>query len=306
MKKLYYSLTGRGFYSEIINLLLAIIYCEKNNIEIVINTKYWNSRLKEGWTDYFKPTLNCTNQFVSSQLYFNGSNHQITLRGLYYNPFRELNHLMQCNINYLYKKSTKNLLTDDIVSLMRDPNFVYSMGTNDYWLNEFSNKLSQIYKYNDILESDINNYKAAIGISKLNYIGVHIRRGDKIKSKEMNDIQLDVYIQAILKKNHISKNVYIATDDISIIDEMKIKLGNEYNIYYNLFLNSQGFDESKFNKMNRSQSNTITKLAILDVDILSNSTHFIGTYSSNLSRIIPCFKGLSSCESIDIPWNPIF
>lgn len=305
MKKVYYSLTGRGFYSEILNMLLAIIYCKKNDLTIIINTYCWNSRDKKGWEDYFLPTLRYTNQFSSSQIYFTGNKHRSNLRSIYKNPIKEVKHYTHCIANYFFKKRTNQMLSDDIIFSMRNQVFIESLGSKENWINEFNKNIKQIYRYNNNLKEEINIYKERIGISKLNFIGVHVRRGDKIKSKEMENIHLQKYIDAIRKQKEIC-NIYIATDDISIIDELKVKLGEDYNVFHNIFLSKRGFEESKFNRMKKAKRILETKLAILDVDILSSSAYFIGTYSSNLSRIIPCFIGLDKCESIDIEWSPIF
>ena len=47
----------------------------------------------------------------------------------------------------------------------------------------------------------------------IDYIAVHIRRGDKIVSREMKELGLSLYIDAVKGKKHISRNVFIATDD---------------------------------------------------------------------------------------------
>jgi len=306
MKKVYYSLTGRGLYSELLNLVLAIIYCEKNNLELIINSYFWNSRIDKGWEDYFSPTIKYTNNLTSAQIYFKGFNHKLSLRGIYRNPIKSMIHILQCGLNYLYQIRTKNLLSHNIVDLMRDKDFIDSIKSIETWQILFHKKISDIYIYNDKMKNEINTFKNKIGIQEIKYIGVHIRRGDKIKSKEMNNIELEKYIKAIEMKKHISKNIYIATDDYSIINEIRILLSPDYKLYYNIDQKTLGFDENKFNMIKKRQRTLDTKLALIDVDILLNSSFFIGTYSSNLSRIIPCFKGLKDCESIDIQWSPVF
>ncbi len=53
-KQLIYPLTNRGFFSEINNLSLAVLYCLDNKINFKISTRNWVSGK---WIDYFNPTF---------------------------------------------------------------------------------------------------------------------------------------------------------------------------------------------------------------------------------------------------------
>ena len=82
----------------------------------------------------------------------------------------------------------------------------------------------------------------------VDYIAVHIRRGDKIVSREMKELGLFLYIDAVKGKKHISRNVFIATDDGSVTDKLKSVLVAEgFNVYWNTAVTQTGFDESLFN-----------------------------------------------------------
>ena len=105
------------------------------------------------------------------------------------------------------------------------------------------------------------------------FIGVHIRRGDKITTGEMDNISLKRYVSKI--EEYDIDDVYIATDDISTINSIREALDNKYKIYHNPCLKTNGFD----------------------------SKNFIGTYSSNLSRVVPCIIGFDKCISLDDEWS---
>jgi hypothetical protein len=306
MVKVYYNLTGRGLYSELLNLMLAIVYSEKNNLHLIVNTYHWNSRYRDGWTDYFKPTISSTNQIATAQVHFFGFQYKITPRSFLKNPIQEIRHLLACTINYGFKKYYKCLLTDDILIPMRSRYFVDSIGDIKTWQLKLTDIIKRIYIYNDEIAAIISGYKDIIGIPNNNYIGVHIRRGDKIRSKEMSEINIEQYAIAIKRNAFHSKNIYIATDDVTVVEELRLQLGNEFNIYFNVLLKTDGFDETRFNKKSKKSRFTETILALLDVDILANSSYFIGTYSSNFSRVIPCLREFKNCESIDIEWHPVF
>ncbi len=301
-----YSLTGRGLYSELINLVLASVYCEKNSLELVVNTYNWNAKYKLGWNDYFSSSLKVSDSIFSSQIHFQGFKYQITIKSFVKNPIREIKHVILCLLNIVFKLKTGNFLTHDIVSCMRDQEFVLSLGTLEKWKAIFINKINEIYILNTQLKNELDACICELGLKNLDYIGMHIRRGDKIKSKEMDHFSLDSYVREIVNCKHKTRNVYIATDDISIIDSFKRKLGSEYNVLYNKGAKSKGFNEAKFNKKSRKTRFWDMKMTLLDVEILSASSFFIGTYSSNLSRIVPCLRNFENCRSMDIEWYPVF
>ena len=59
-KRIVYSLTGRGLFSELSNLALALVYADYNQEELTVNTRNWNARVEKGWSDYFESVLpNC-------------------------------------------------------------------------------------------------------------------------------------------------------------------------------------------------------------------------------------------------------
>ena len=50
-KRIVYSLTGRGLFSELSNLALALVYADYNQEELTVNTRNWNARVEKGWSD---------------------------------------------------------------------------------------------------------------------------------------------------------------------------------------------------------------------------------------------------------------
>ena len=55
-KRLVYNLGSEaGFFSEYNNMILAILYCLKHNINFVLYSKKANFGIDKGWQDYFMP-----------------------------------------------------------------------------------------------------------------------------------------------------------------------------------------------------------------------------------------------------------
>ena len=66
-KRIVYSLTGRGLFSELSNLALALVYADYNQEELTVNTRNWNARVEKGWSDYFESVLPNCNGVMCSQ-----------------------------------------------------------------------------------------------------------------------------------------------------------------------------------------------------------------------------------------------
>ena len=306
MKKdrIIYSLSTRGMYSELFNLCLAILYARHHQQYLGLNTWLWNSRIKKGWEDYFEPTLDCSNNPFSAQdkVY---TNEKPWIGKIYYKPKEFFSFYYRLVLNHIYHFLHPNhLMTKDIFEDMRSKEFIHDvLGRNAFIL--MASSFKQMYALN----KDTKDYLTQITDSlrlPADYIGVHIRRGDKITSKEMQEIRLDKYINTIVNYKSISSNVYIATDDTSIINGIKEKLcPHGFNIFYNCQNQSTGFCEADFNNASKQARKEETLNVLLDMEILIHSSYFIGTYTSNLSRVVPFFLGLDKCVSLDNDWNII-
>ena len=300
-QKIIYSLTSRGLFSEIFNLLLAIVYAKLNNKKILINTYQWNARINKGWEDYFEPTIKCVNNIFTSQnkIYTN----KIWIGNIYYNSKDYLHFYFFYWINRIYTFINTNVeLSDKVFTKVRSERYFLEENNEDL-VNSMSSALKDIFKLNKNSMFFINDQKKKIALPD-DYIGVHIRRGDKIVRKEMNEIDLDRYISEIAKHKGCCRNVYIATDDCSILDYVKQELNNiNINVFYNSNIKQHGFVEGVFNTKKIEEKYFDTLNTLLDVDILSKSCFFIGTYSSNLSRIIPLMLGFDKCKSLDDNWH---
>lgn len=300
-----YSLTTRGLYSELSNLVLAKVYADVYNKRIIVNTKNWNARVNDGWNDYFMPTLPCRNDFLTAQLKIY-TTEKPWLGKIYYSPKEFFTFYFFYYSNKLYSMFHPNTeLTKDVFPKMCSKQFVEERLGNRHF-EMFSSAFKDIYKYSNSTKTYIDEMKEKIKIPN-NYIGVHIRRGDKITTNEMNEIKIDKYIDEILKRKEISKNIYIATDDLSIIKYLQQLLTSQgFILYYNKDNEQYGFDENTFNRNSKRKKYFNTLNMMLDLDILIHSRYFIGTYTSNVSRVVPLYLGLDKCISLDSDWDLLY
>ena len=78
-------LTGRGLFSELSNLALALVYADYNQEELTVNTRNWNARVEKGWSDYFESVLpNCNGVMCSQYIVYKKG--KPWWGNIYYNP----------------------------------------------------------------------------------------------------------------------------------------------------------------------------------------------------------------------------
>lgn len=298
--KIIYSLTGRGLFSELSNLALAIVYATYNNEKLIVNTRNWNARVNKGWEDYFEPTISCCNHLMSSQ-YKIYTKERIWWGNIYYNPYAFFRYYTFYLMNRMFLCfHPKTELSDSVFAKMRSKEIREGRGGV---INDYSRILKKILHFNIDTINYIRNKKQQMGLPEI-YIGIHIRRGDKITSGEMAEIGLIKYIDAIRKKENLSRNIYIATDDISVMDSLnEILVPEGFYLFFNNSVVQTGFDEFAFNNKDKRGRYVDTLNMLLDMDILIHSTFFIGTYSSNVSRVVPLYIGFDNCLSLDENWK---
>ena len=302
MKKIIYSLTHRGLYSELVNLALAKVYADKYNYRLLVNSRNWNSKIDNGLSDWFIPYFEETHSILTYQekIY---NNEKPWIGKIYYNPSAFWGYWRERLYNKIFKFfSPTALLSKESFQRMHSGDFLSQYSEGEL-LNAVSNSFKKFYNYNALTQNSISEKKQYINIPD-NYISVHIRRGDKIVTGEMEDINLNIYVDAIRKYSYISNNIYIATDDVTVISYISKKLSDiDINIYYNKENKLKGFDEKTYNLKSDSVRRDEVLNMLFDMDMMINSSFFIGTFSSNVGCVVAMYLGLDKCHSIDVSWK---
>ena len=302
MKKIIYSLTHRGLYSELVNLALAKVYADKYNYRLLVNSRNWNSKIDNGLSDWFIPYFEETHSILTYQekIY---NNEKPWIGKIYYNPSAFWGYWRERLYNKIFKFFNPTaLLSKESFQRMHSGDFLSQYSEGEL-LNAVSNSFKKFYKYNALTQNSISEKKQYINIPD-NYISIHIRRGDKIVTGEMEDINLNIYVDAIRKYSYISNNIYIATDDVTVISYISKKLSDiDTNIYYNKENKLKGFDEKTYNLKSDSVRRDEVLNMLFDMDMMINSSFFIGTFSSNVGCVVAMYLGLDKCHSIDVSWK---
>ena len=276
------------------------IIIEKDMLPVLECSDENNSTKINGWDCLFNeiPHLNIINSTESLD------NYDI--------PFNVINGGENMKVNKTVKRSGK----------------IVGKNLNEYYETDILNALSVIYTHmwshmTPWLKRDINTIEYKI----LNepYIGLHIRRGDKVIYGEAKAVEVEEYLMEAKKSvNNIDeiKGIWVASDDMNVINEVR-DLSSTYfpnvlkeNIIYTT---SEGINEKKSKEWStynmpittRSKFQEYKSFVYLfsDIERLSNAEVFVGTFSSNMGRIVHIAresknKPRNSSISLDVTWFP--
>lgn len=296
-RRVIFQLTQRGFFSEINNLVLAILYCLENNIEFVLHSRGWAASVNLGWQDYFQPFCKETNNpFFNRESVFGVAPGRAA---------RACDHIQR-------RWLPRYLNAQDIWPDMRSPEFlarefnIPELGISGDLFHAAQVILQMIFRP----RAEITRYleeKNDLLRDLSPYVSVHIRRGDKVfgGGREAEKIEIDDYIDKIKSLKPESNQIFISTDDYSVVDEFMDKTPQEWKITTFCSQTSEGYVQREFNNSGKDQKYADILALLTDIRFLSRAEWFVGTYSSNVALFVALLLGRDRCCSLDIKeWHP--
>lgn len=260
-----------GFYSEFNNMVLAVIYCLDHKIKFSIYSSDANFSCDKGWEDYFLPFCDIsTDEF----------NRKYNLRDI-------------DDLSRLQKKKRKKLflwkvihyrtyLTFDVFRKCRDRKLeqhsynIPELNFSGDLLSLTSQIINVIYRFNEQTELEINSMIAALDLPD-QYVGLHIRCGDKFIEHEQMDCSS--YI-AKAEKLSLLRVAFVFTDDYRVIETLR-KDYADWTFYTLTEFSERGYVHSDFCIIPPLvKRKTMVKL-FASMEILRNSELFVGTFSAN-------------------------
>ena len=278
-----------GFFSEYNNMIFAMLFCLENNIKFTLYSGDANFKYSTGWEDYFEPfceqrTEDFHHQYNVREIP-NLSWVALSFIKRGYFPQKWFTNRIK-NYAYLLRKkyfrSTYNFdyLTFDIWdSFRKNKNFAHKnfhipeLGINGDLQTACHVLVQLTWRYNAQTKTNVENLVKQLQLPN-DYIGFHIRSGDKIK--ETNLYESQIYIEKAQKYSN-TKNAFVLTDDYQIIE----LFDKQYKIYTLCEKNERGYIHSDFEKNTPDQLRKSHEKLFASIEALSQSEIFIGTFSSN-------------------------
>jgi len=288
-----------GFFSEINNMIMAMIYCLENNKRFKLystNGLYCN----DVWLDFFEHfTAHTTHPFHKE---YNGREFKIVKKANFDKP--ETNNIRK----YLEDEFPEQevYLTQNVWPIIRNhkiytPHYqVKSAFVNGNIIHAGYEIIKSIWRINRRTVKEVVSIKRSVNIPTP-YAGIHIRRGDK--SREAKFKPLDHYLKKIdHATNQENYPVFIATDDQRVITEVK-KINPRRPVYHFNFPDNNGFDMDKFSVFDsQQQRNGIIQL-LAEVEMLVEANLFVGTFTSNVGMFVGMARDAREIYGVDTDWQ---
>lgn len=279
-----------GFFSEFNNMVLAILYCLNKKIKFTLYSKKANFALDRGWNDFFDPFCEETDFFLHSR--YNRRGNQIKNQKKFPQKFPQK----------VLKLITRNeYLTQDIWDSFRSEKFSRTKFTipeleldNSSLLDATQKIISMIWNYNPRSKRIVQDYLSALNVPE-NYIGIHIRAGDK--TLEANTFNFNQYFE---KANELgsTKKAFVLTDDYTVFEDLN-KNYTDWKLFTLCKPSERGYVHSEFTKMDRHEKYLQHLRLFASLDVCADSQKFIGTYSSNPGMFMGMRVGEEKCVCLD-------
>ncbi|CAK8681771.1 unnamed protein product [Clavelina lepadiformis] len=144
------------------------------------------------------------------------------------------------------------------------------------------------------------------------YVSIHVRRTDKLV-KEARKFEIEEYMDPVVawydsqvgNASNYTRRVYVASDDLaSVIPDARNKYP-DYDFVYNTVDDKKLLKDMKQTVQSRQTEDELVAI-VCDLMILSQSDYFVGTYSSNVGRLVTQLMHSSSdatFRSRSIDWR---
>ena len=271
-----------GFFSEINNMILAMIYCLKNNLKFTLNSK--NSAIfgDKGWEEYFEPFTEEAAKPIPQKINFRiTTNYKFRLKDL-------------LRINLYKIQNDVNYLTFDIWDKFYDESWHHAC--DKQLSKERIDIINHIWKYTPETKSIIDNKIKLLNLPD-KYDALHIRGGDKLLEAPSLYRPEDL-IETLFHFLEL-KDIFIFCDDYSAY-EYFVKNYKNYKFYTLCTPDERGYDNEKFqNEKFSMRRNKIINL-LTDIEICKNANFFVGSEQANTDYFLSWI--MNPQDFILLPW----
>lgn len=261
-----------GLYSEINNMIFAVLYCLKYGYKFKLYSRDANFGFSKGWDDYFLPF--CEETKLSWHHHFN----KRTVPPLISKENR-IEKILYKSYRKFFKKTclTFDLWNEFLSYKFNDEHFdIPELGINGNLNSACNTMLKSIYRFKPEIQNAIDNYRKEIGLPA-EYVSFQIRRGDKNIEKEY--IPVENFFEYIIA-NYNTKNLFILADDYTSIIEASEKYP-QYNIFTLAVPDDGGYIHAEFIKLsNISKKEKIVRL-LASIEIMREAQNILGAFVAN-------------------------
>lgn len=184
-----------------------------------------------------------------------------------------------------------------------------SVGVEEEADPELANDNNMKDEMNERTGEDINDQEIASHSSSSshlgNFVAIHIRRGDKIR--EVRPVSLRAYADAVTLLARAGEQVFVATDDGSVIEHMRELLRPRHEVFtLGSVGGRKGHRQGQVNRASVARRYELTLDLLAEIELMRRARVFIATFSSNLARLVHVLRTADERNSISLDdrWAP--
>jgi hypothetical protein len=292
--QLIWQLTGRGFGSEILLMLMGRLYAILNHYDFALASRYSNIAWRRGWSDYFEPFC----EEVDHPLAFEGS---VTLT-LSSPPRRWLRALAARVLGLI--RGRRTLFSFEVWPAVWNASFAsgtFALPGQDSVLDAYSALrilLKEVWRPKETTRQAVTDRLAKFNLGDAPFAGIHIRRGDKWQ--EAPPLTADTYARAVESIDPTIKRCFVASDSYAAVQELAAARPH-WTIASFVAPDDAGHHQGAFNRYPPDARRDRVLDLLAEIEALSKAAFFVGTYSSNIGVLLALLRGKDSCHGVDGP-----
>lgn len=270
---------SQGFFSELNNMIYAMLYCLENKIQFVLTSVNANFASKKGWEEFFLPF--CKQDYNS----FHAKEYNIRFKDDMHKSIRRK------IISNLYKKIYKVKLTQDIFEEVY-PTYAdkqINIPELDWIGNTYDviKPLAEIvWRFNPQTKIEVQKIIKTLNLPK-KYVAIQMRRGDKVKIYNDLTANPDEYMEELKKLTDI-KDVLLLCDEYNDVKHL-IENYKNYNFYSICKPDDHGYSNLAFQDLNWDEKRKKTVKLFATIDAMTRAELFLGTEIANPQLFIKMF-----------------
>lgn len=270
---------SQGVFSEINNMIYAMLYCLENKIQFVLTSTNANFAPEKGWEEFFLPFCK---QDANK---FHAKKYNVRFKEQLRKSLRRRFKV------FVYKIFHRTKLTQDIF------NKVYPEYADKYvnipelnWHGrtyEIIKPLAElVWRFNPETRSEINEIIKNFNLPE-KYVAIQMRRGDKVTIYNGITASADKYMTELKKITDI-RDILLLCDEY---DDVKYLVDNykDYNFYTICQPNEHGYSNEDFQKQDWSKKRKRTVELFATIDAMLKAKLFLGTEIANPQLFIKMF-----------------
>lgn len=274
-------------------MILCYLHCLENNIDFSLFDKNGKFSPKHDWLEFFEPFCPIVEEQFHSKYnmrdHFGDMSYKQILKEIVLfskKGDKDIPAYKRLTLRLFgdryKKKHAFNYYTYELFATARfDRDASATISLDNYNIHgnlqhACQHLINKTWKYNTQTAEEVNQLQKSITLPS-EYIGFHIRGGDKFSEYELQTVE--EYINLAETRTAI-KNVFVLTDDYTVIENLEKKYPL-WNFYTLCNKNERGYFHKEFLKKNKAEIRAAHIKLFASMDLLAGAELFVGTFSSN-------------------------